>query len=473
MSRAIAEFRGTLATYPARAACVYYLVVILMGTLLLYSPVSLHPARNSETEAISLTEAAFTATSAACVTGLTVRSTGRDFSVFGQLVILLLLQLGGIGIMTVTTFAMLSFGRRESLRQRVLLQGTVGAGPEQDLQGVLVRVLLFVVLAECLGFLLMAGSLLIRQMHSPEPDVTTAGLLYEAFFHTISAFCNAGFCLFDNSLEDFHSDVLVNLVVCSLVLLGSLGFPVVLEVLDRAASPGPRWEKFSLHTKLMLVSTAVAVLLGAIVFLALEWSNTLQGMPVGDRVLVGLFYSASARTAGFNTVPTDQLTASTLLVTMMLMFIGGGPCSTAGGAKLTTITVLGLYVWARFWGSPRLTVWRRTVPRETIERAISAVGVLAVCGFIGLMVLLIQDHTHQPFDQSQTSFQAVLFDVASAIGTTGLSAGYVWTLGEAGQWVIITMMFLGRLGPLSVFVAFSRSERPPRIEHASGEVLVG
>ncbi len=473
MTQPTATFTGALATYPARAACLYYLLLIFVGTLLLWSPVALHPSRDPRTQAISLNEAVFTATSAACVTGLTVRSTGEDFSLFGQVVILLLIQLGGIGIMTVTTFTLVTFGQRESLRQRALMQQTVGLSTDQGLQPLLVRVLGFVLLTEIAGFVLLAGWLLLRQAYHPEVGITAADVLYDALFHTVSAFCNAGFSLFSDSLTRYQGDVPVNLIISGLIILGGLGFPVVLDVLDPSHTPGRRWEQCSLHTKVVLLGTATLIVLGTVAWTALEWSNTLAGMSWGKRLLVGFFHSVSARTAGFNTTPTSQLTNTTLFVATVLMFIGGGPCSTAGGAKVTTIGLLGLHSWARCRGESQLTLFRRKITSDTIDRAFAVLGLLALCGIGGLLAVLAADDQRFLTGEPHGPFLAALFEVTSALATTGLSSGYVATAGEFDRWVFIGLMFVGRVGPLSFFGAFARSQHSSHLQYASGEVLMG
>ncbi|MCA9166526.1 MAG: hypothetical protein KDB23_02605, partial [Planctomycetales bacterium] len=320
---------GSVSTYPARASLAWYLGLIVVGSVLLLQGMS-HAVG---TAPISLLDSVFTATSAACVTGLAVRSTEFDFSFAGQLIILILIQLGGIGIMTVTSFLMFRFGGRQGLRTRAVISETLGANDDTDLQWILSHVIALTVFFEGLGFAILT----LRNLgHSPWRTA-----VWQALFHSVSAFCNAGFALHDDSLTRFQDDTLVNLTICGLVIIGGLGFPVILDLQrSRHSRWQDRWHHLHLHSKLMLIGTFGLTLVGTVSIAALEWDGLFRDMPAWQRFLAALFHSVSCRTAGFNTVQIGSLTNATLFISILLMAIGAGPCSTGGGFKVSTVMVL-------------------------------------------------------------------------------------------------------------------------------------
>lgn len=458
----MAKATGSLTKYPARTSFAWYLGLITVGSLVL-----LHPAcRGSAERPISPLDAVFTSTSASCVTGLAVRSTEHDFSLFGQVVILLLIQLGGIGIMTVTTFIIFQLGARESLRHRAVLSETLGVDGGADLKWILRNVIFMTLLFEGTGFLLLAARNLF--------DHSLFEAAWHALFHSVSAFCNAGFALHDDSLVRFQGDPLVNLTVCALVVTGGIGFPVILDIKRTWSVPWTeRWQRLNLHSKLMLTGTAALLLLGATSFLALEWDGVLKDLPLGERLLVALFHSVTCRTAGFNTVDVASLTNAMLFISILLMAIGAGPCSTAGGFKVSTVSVLVLRVWATFRGQTRVNLARRTIPRETIEQATATAAVFSAIAILALTSLLVIEQSSSPHPQSQGLFLDAAFEVVSALGTVGLSTGMTPHLTTAGRVIVILLMFIGRLGPISVFIALSRSERKEPVELPGEEPLIG
>lgn len=467
----MARFTGPLVKYPARATFAWFLGLILIGTLLLRLPLSTAEGRAQ----VSLLDAAFTATSAACVTGLTVRSTAQDYSLFGQAVIFVLFQMGGLGIMTVTTFFALEFGGRATLHQKAVLAQTLGT-MEHDLRWVLMSVLRFVFALEVAGFLLLAG----RNLWAADQPALEA--LWSALFHTVSAFCNAGFSLHDDSLVGYQGDVLVNFTVMGLIIVGGAGFPVILD-LQRAwgRRPGEMWSLLTLHTKIMLLGTAGLLAFGTLVILVLESNHAFASMSWGRSLLVATFQATTPRTAGFQTIDLAHLHEATLFTIVVLMLIGGGACSTAGGFKVSTFMVLVCHAWSRFRGSQRVQLFRRAIPQETVGGAMAAALLFGVTAGGALTMLLMVEPS------TRASFLDVLFEVASALGTVGLSVdvqpqvpaetGSVATftpfLNPQGKLIIILLMFLGRLGPISVFVALSRGERKDRIEYPREAVLVG
>lgn len=458
----MAKFVGSMVKYPARASFIAYFAVILAGALVLA-----HPRCTAEGRPpLSFLDALFTASSATCVTGLTVRSTANDFSLLGQAVILGLIQLGGIGIMTVTTFATVRLGSRQSLRQRVLAMETLGVDAAADLRLVLRNVILAMLAIEAVGFLLLAARNLL--------ELSPATALWNALFHTISAFCNAGFALHDDSFTRYQGDLWVNAVVMALIVTGGIGFPVILDLRRHWRKTWAQlWDGLHLHSKLMLLGTPVLIAFGAVAFLALEWNGILRDMSLGRKLLVSGFQSITPRTAGFNTVDIGALTSATLLVLMLLMLVGAGPCSTAGGFKVSTLAVLVLRAWSVFRGHERVNLFRRTIPAEVVVRANATALVFAAVVLFALTSLLVFEQGHPPRPQSQGLFLDASFEVISALGTVGLSTGLTPELTPMGRITIIIAMLIGRLGPISVFVALSQAERTPSLEYSQEEPLIG
>jgi len=458
----MAKFIGSIKQHPARVSVVWYAATIAVGAALLVQPMCC----TDEGRPITALDAAFTATSATCVTGLTVRSTGQDFSWFGQLVILALIQVGGVGIMTVTTYIMLQLGGRQGLRQRAVITETLGAGENADVRWVLGRVLRLTLLFEGVGTLVLFARFLF--------DYGPVTALWQAFFHTVSAFCNAGFGLRDDSLMRYQADWVVNLAVMGLIVTGGIGFPVLIDISRNGkGSWRDRWDALMLHSKLMLAGTAALLVFGAGMFLLLEWDGVLREMSLPRRLLVALFHSTTCRTAGFNTVAVGQLTSATLFLSILLMAVGAGACSTAGGFKVSTLTVLALRVWNSFLGRRQIHVGRRTIPESAVDRALAAAGGFSVLAIIVLMALLVMEPADHPYAVTAGDFMDKAFEVVSALGTVGLSTGITPHLSGGGQIAIILLMFAGRLGPITAFIALSRGQRKQAIEYAQEEPLIG
>lgn len=454
---------GSLTQRPARLSFAWYAAAILTGTLLLWHPIS----RQVEAAPISMLDALFTATSATCVTGLVVRSTGNDYSLFGQFVILVLMQLGGIGIMTVTTWVTFRLGGGQGLHQRALLVDTLGATEEEtNLRWVLGRVLRLTLIFEGAGFVLLSARLLYDQ-----PPLTA---LWHALFHTVSAFCNAGFALRDDSLMIYRDDWMVNLTMMALIIIGGIGFPVILDITRNMHGPwSRRWDRLLLHSKIMLLGTASLLCLGGVAFLFLEWNGVLQELPLHNRLLAAAFHSTTSRTAGFNTVEVGQLTQAMLFVTILLMLIGAGPCSAGGGFKVSTIFVLVLRSWTTFRGFPQVTFARRSIPRQLVERATATVLLFASVVALALTLLLIVEHTLASPHRQEPLFLDSAFEIVSALCTVGLSTGVTDSLSLPGRAIVIVLMFAGRLGPITVFAVLARPLQERAIRYAPQEPLIG
>ena len=459
----MAKFAGSLRKFPARASFFCYALGIMVGAAVLASPIC-----TADAEApISPVDALFTATSATCVTGLTVRSTGNDFSWVGQLVILLLIQLGGIGIITITTYITFSLGATRGLRSRTAAAETIGVdAPQPQLAALLRDVLRFALTIEAVGF----GILFVRWLFQFPPHQAA----WYALFHSVSAFCNAGFSLFDDNLVSFQADPVVLLTIAGLIITGGLGFPVITDLhVNWHGTWREMWDSLRLHTRLSLLGTAVLLAGGTLALLALEWDNLLAEMPWWQRLLTAFFQSVTPRTAGFNSVPVAHMTTASLFLVMLLMLIGACPCSTGGGFKVSTFTVLVLRVWALFRGRAYVSVFRRTIPQAVFGQATATVLVYTVVVALAVMCVLGLEERFVGHIEAGGRFLDTTFEVVSAAGTVGLSTGATTRLSTPGRLIIVLVMFLGRLGPISVFAAVSQSERYKGVQYVSEKPLIG
>jgi trk system potassium uptake protein TrkH len=435
--------------------------MILLGTLLLSLPVS------SAGAPITFLQAFFTATSAVCVTGLVVVDTGAGFSLFGQCVILLLIQAGGLGIMTFAVFVALALGRKISFQDRIVIQDSMHHSPTSELRKLVRYILMFAFGVEALGALL----LWLRWRHA----LAGGQSVYFSIFHSISAFCNAGFSPFRNSLMTLRGDVVTNLVVTGLVIVGGLGFLVNMELRDKFldALRGRRRSPVSVHTKLVLSVTGWLLLIGMAVFLMIEWTNLLRGLPLGEKILAAWFQAVTPRTAGFNTLDYGKATSATLLLTMFLMFVGASPGSTGGGVKTTALGLFIVLLRARWSGRGRAMAFHRTIPHPVMDRALT----LTIFSFMlvssALLALLLTEHGRAPHVEIGTRFVQLSFETISAFGTVGLSTGLTPDLTAASQCIVIFLMFIGRVGPLTVALAAGRKREQGRYRYAEENVMVG
>lgn len=464
---------GSINQYPGRASLTWYAVLILVGFAALYFV----PGCAADGDRpITALDALFTSTSASCVTGLIVRSTPHDFSLLGQGVILALIQLGGIGIMTVTTFIVVQFDRSGSLRQRKVIAETLGAGEKGDLRRILRNVLVMTGLCEAIGFLiLLAYNQATFARFAAEGVWDTRGeATWHALFHSVSAFCNAGFALHDESLTPFADSFVVNGTIGLLVVVGGLGFPVVNDLWkSRKRPPSSRWSGLQLHSKIMLIGTGLLLAVGFVSFLALEHDGVLADDTIAARVIKSAFHSVTCRTAGFNTVEIAELTNAMLFISVLLMMIGAGPCGTGGGFKVSTAAIIALRAWATFQGYARVNLFRRTLPTESVERAIATAMLFVTVATVALTGLLVIEQSGFGHTGSAGMFMETLFEVISALGTVGLSTGMTTDLHASSRMIVILLMILGRLGPISTFVALSHSARNERVEYPNEEPLVG
>ncbi|MCB9523830.1 MAG: potassium transporter TrkH [Myxococcales bacterium] len=444
---ALAPLLDLLMAHPSRAMVVGFLALGALGTGLLRLPASARAAP------IGWLDAAFTAVSASCVTGLAVLDTPVAFSGVGQVALLLLIQVGGLGIMVFSAAALALLGRRWSVRYERAAAELVGAEDRASL-GATVRVVLWVTgLTEGLGAL----ALWILFMWGGEPAGSAA---WRALFTSISAFCNAGFALQSDSLVGYAGQPAVLAVIALIILVGGLG-PLVVVGLRRRGRPGPR----PLAHRLVLWTTAALLVGPALAIAAFEWSGTLAGMGPVDKIANAVFQSVTLRTAGFNSIDLAAVHPATWLLMVGVMFVGGSPGSTAGGMKTTTLAVLAVGLYAVVRGRPRPEVFGRTVPTDVVLRALA----VAVVGLLTVAVTLFGILLTQPIP-----LDAAAFEVVSAVATVGLSTGGTAALDAVGKVLIIGAMFAGRVGPLTLFVFLaSRPDGPPRRRYPEESVPVG
>lgn len=429
-----------------------FFCIILAGTLLLMLPIA---SRDGQSE--SFLNCLFTATSASCVTGLIVVDTWSQWSLFGQLVILTMIQIGGLGFITVGVFISIVLRRRIGLKERGLLQESVNT-----LQiGGVVRLAKRIIIGTCIfeG----VGAVLLSMRFIPVYGFLR-GLFY-GIFHSISAFCNAGFDLMGNqepysSFVAYYDDWLVNLVIMLLIIIGGIGF-IVWDDLYRHKL---KFNKYMLHTKIVLVSTGILVFGGAALFYIFERNNLLVGMNASGQILTSLFSSVTARTAGFNTTDTAALTDGSKLLTIILMFIGGSPGSTAGGIKTTTVAVLLLCVYSNIKQTYGVNIFGRRLKEEAVRRAGT---ILTINLFLALTASLII-MALQPL-----GFSDILFETFSAIGTVGMTTGITRALHPVSRLIIIILMYSGRIGSLSFALAFVQSKRKAHVQQPAENINVG
>lgn len=430
--------------------------LVAAGTTLLMLPWAAAPGHD-----IALIDAFFTATSAVCVTGLIVLDTPEAFSPFGHAIILGLIQLGGLGYMTISTVLAAALGRSVSVQERLTLQEALNVDTLEGLVRFAGTVLKMTLVFE------LTGAAVLAARWWPEYGSTA---LWYGLFHSVSAFNNAGFALWSDNLMQWRGDVIVNLVITALIIAGGLGFFVLAE-LSRVRTAHLR---LSVHTKIVLASTGALLAGGTLAFLAIEGSNvrTLGSGPLHERVLGAWFQSVTARTAGFNTLDVAAFTEAGLFLTMVLMFIGASPGSTGGGVKTTTFAITVAALWATVRGNAEATLFRRRIPPETVAKAFF----ISLIAFLGLnliagALLIVEGRGLMP----------TLFETISAFGTVGLSVGSqggVVSLAAgfdiAGKLLVTLLMFMGRVGPLTLALALAhRQTLKPKIRYPEGKILIG
>ncbi|SCY80306.1 TrkH family potassium uptake protein [Alkaliphilus peptidifermentans] len=438
---------------PTQVLVLGFAAVILVGALLLNLPIA-----SIDGKSIGFLNALFTSTSAVCVTGLVVVDTGTYWTAFGKTVILILIQVGGLGFMTMATLFAIILGRKISLKERLVIQQALNQNSLSGLVRFTQYILIGTFIIEGIGALILSFTFV--------PELGWSKGIAYSIFHSISAFCNAGFDIIGGgvSLMPYVTDPVVNFTVWALIILGGIGFSVIVEVANLR-----KFKKLSLHSKIVIFMTCLLLGIGFVSYLLLEWNNpnTIGDLSFGGKLMASTFQSITPRTAGFNTVDTSQLTTASKMLTIVLMYIGGSPASTAGGIKTVTMGVILFTVITEIKGREDTEIFGRRLTRNIVNRSLT-IGVIGMAYIIiSTMLLTITD--------SGFEFIEVFFEAASALGTVGLSLGITSELSALGRIVIIFSMFLGRLGPLTIAFALARQNRNSKgaIRYPEEKIIVG
>jgi len=437
---------------PSQVLVLGFAAIIFIGALLLSLPIATKSGRSA-----GFLNALFTATSSVAVTGLVVVDTGTYWSLFGKMVILFLIQAGGLGFMTVATMIFLVLGRKINLRERLVIQEQLN---QFTLQG-LVRLTKYIILGTL--FIESLGAVLLSVRFVPQYGFVN-GIFY-GVFHAVSAFCNAGFDLIGGyrSFTPYADDLLVSGVILVLLIFGGLGFTVVAEILQTR-----KFKKYSLHTKMVLSITGILLFLGTLLIFIFEYSNanTLGPLSLKGKIIASIFHSATPRTAGFNTLSTSELTVPTKILNIVYMFIGGSPGSTAGGIKTTTAGLLVWTVISVVKGRQDTEIFRRRVSKEMVYRALAVVIISMALVLVTTTILSVTE---------SVTFMDAFFEGTSAFGTVGLSMGITPDLSSIGKITVILTMFSGRVGPLTIAFALAQRQRRNRgkLRYPEEKILVG
>lgn len=458
---------------PTRTLIASFVVLIISGAGLLMLPAASAPGR----ENVSFVDALFTATSATCVTGLIVKDTGRDFSVMGQVVILTLIQLGGLGIVVFGAVFALLLGQALSVRESVAMQDLLSASTISRIGNMIAFIFVATIFIEALGAVSLFGMW--------NSDIEHRWFC--SVFHSISAFCNAGFSLFDTSFIEYHRNWRIYVVVCPLIIMGGLGFSVLYDLANIAADRVKRFfkrrldkryrfameapKRMRLQTKIVLTVSTFLIVFGACAIFLFEryaaGPDMAQGDSVVDKILGALFQSITARTAGFNTVDISAMTPSSKFILILLMFVGGSPGSTAGGIKTVTLAVVVMTAVAALRRRHEVEMFRRSVRIAVVGRAITVTLLFVVALFSVTLALSVTENSNG-FTMSD-----IMFEAGSALGTVGLTTGITPFLTTAGKMIIIATMLVGRLGPLTLLAALTFNLKPARYDYPDEAVIVG
>ncbi|MEH7075335.1 TrkH family potassium uptake protein [Neobacillus drentensis] len=436
---------------PPKILVLGFLMIVLLGSFLLTLPIS-----TTNGQGLPFLNALFTATSATCVTGLVVVDTGTTFTVTGQVIILCMIQVGGLGFMTFATFFAFLLGKKISLKERIILQESLNNLSMEGIVRLARRILIFTAVIELVGAVLLT----IRFSF----DMSLGKAIYYGIFHSISNFNNAGFDLMGefHSLTNYVDDPTVTLTVSALIILGGIGFIVMNELYEYRKS-----KRLSLHTKIVLITSMILLAVGTAGIFFLEYTNelTLKPLSLPGKILGSLFQSVTARTAGANTLNIGDLTQSSLLLIILLMFVGASPGSTGGGIKTTTFTTLLGAVWSQIRGKEDVIFYRQRIEYETIYKALTVTLSALFMVMLITLILTISEHGQD--------FLAIIFEVTSAFATVGLSMGLTPELSPIGKVLIIFTMFAGRVGPLTIAYAVTIRRNPDAFRYPKGKITIG
>ena len=438
-----------------------FLAGIFLGAFLLWLPVS-----SKTGQEISFVDALFVATTSLCVTGLTPVVMAEQWNYFGQVIILFLMQFGGLGVITFTTTVLMLMGKRITLKERMLIQDSYNLDSIAGVVKLTKRILKGTLLVEA------GGAMLYAFVFIPEYGILDG--IWKSVFHAVSAFCNAGLdTVSNNSFVVYQTNVIINVATMLLIVIAGLGFPVwwdALDVVKRARQKEILWRdvfaKLNVHSKLVLVMTTALVFGGGLLILIFEYDNaaTIGNLSFGNKVMASLFESVTLRTAGFQTIPQENLTEASTLLALILMFIGGSPSGTAGGVKTVTMIILIFSMLAAVKGTNEVRAFHRRISDNYVRRAVAVIVVFFATLMAVTMALTITE---------EGSLTDILFEATSAMATVGLTRGFTGSLTMAGKCIIILAMYLGRIGPISMALAFNAKKYEGKKTYAEGKVIIG
>ena len=438
---------------PAQLVLISFIVIILIGTFLLMLPVS-----SVEGVSISFVDALFMATSATCVTGLSTLSLNTDFTGLGQVIILILIQIGGLGYMTLFSSMSLLLGRSMGMKDRVVMQDLLDVSSLEELFATIVDIIKYTFFIELWGGIVLTIAF---TFEGYDFGVAT----YYGFFHSISAFCNAGFSLFDNSLEGYATSPLINGTICILILLGGVGF-IVLRQMREVVIGQRSVKRLSLHSRIVIISTITLTLASALIIFFGEFLGALDSYGLWDKVQVSVFQAITLRTAGFNTIPLNGLHTYTIYAMCIFMFIGASPGSTGGGIKTTTLAILLNSIKSTLKGEKSVTIFDRTIPPPLVVKATALTFISMIISSFFLLFMMKMEPNQ--------NFLTLFFEVISAGGTVGLSLGITPFLSVPGKILISAMMLIGRIGPLTLVLAIGeRKSKSGKFGYPDGRMMIG
>ena len=447
---------------PARATTLGFLAVILIGAFLLSLPIS-----HNDGEWFGFTDSVFTATSCVCVTGLVVVDTAIEFTLFGQIVILLLIQIGGLGFMTLATVMFIVFGKKINLQSRIYMQESVS---EDNLKGVVrlaQKIVIYTLAFEAMGAFVLSFQF--------AKDFGVGEGIFKAIFMSVSAFCNAGFDVLGanygafSSLAHYQNNPLVLLTLGVLIIMGGLGFAVITDIISRKKS-----NRLRAHTKAVLLMTSILIVLGTVMFLGFEYNNpkTIGNMSFGNKLLNALFQAITPRTAGFQVLNQADLTVSGATLTMVLMFIGASPASTGGGIKTTTFLIMIAYLWSNLRGEKDLVLNKKQITTAQLKKSVAIITTAVLVIVASVMVISIAEGVN---GNNYAGFEGILFESISAFATVGLSMGITPTLSVVSKLMLCLVMLIGRTGPITMGFALVKkvNKTQVNIKYPNSDIMVG
>ena len=438
---------------PARLIMLSFSSVIALGTFLLMLPIA-----TIDGNSLAFVDALFLSTSATCVTGLTTLSIGGQLSIFGQIIVLFLVQIGGISIMTLYSSMAILLGKRLGIKGRVIMQDFLDISGIEDFVAVVITIIKYTIVIEFLGTIILTFAFSLEGHEFGQA-------LYYGIFHAISAFCNAGLSLFETSLESYSTTPLIHGTIALLVTLGGLGF-IVLKELEEVLFQGRKLIRLSIHSKVVLTTSIILTISGTILFFFGEFLNALSSYSLWEKIQIAFFQSVTLRTAGFHTIALTNLNSYTLYLMSLFMFIGGSPGSTAGGVKTTTLAILIQSIRSTLKGKKNVELFERTISSPVVVKitALTFISIIIASCFIFLLMQI----------ESEQSFLAIFFETISASATVGLSLGLTPYLSTAGKFAILALMYIGRIGPLTLLLALGQSEVPTgKFDYPKGRIMIG